>query len=132
MKLRDVTDKEVDSAVDSILAGGNPTSLVNEMMLDSTIKVQRRVNIKHAMLSSSYIRTDNSFEMLGAVSSTRERMVDVHNGKHYTTYQILFNGHVLAERRYVSDAEHMLGELIDSFNAHIGGPDEGEGSEEGR
>ena len=125
MKLRDVADKEVDSAVDSILNQGNPTSLVNEMMLDSSIRVQRRVNIKSAMLSSSYIRTDTAFEMLGAVSSTRERMVDVHNDKYYTTYQLLLNGHVLVRKRYVSEAEHMLGELIESFNAPIGeGEDE--------
>lgn len=128
MRHRDVTTEEVDAAVDGILSTGNPTALINEMMLDSSTKTHRRVNIKNTMLSSSYIRTDGAFEMLGAVSCTRERVVDVHSGVYFTTYRILFNGHVLAERRYRSGSEIRLGDLISSFNARISGPDEGEGN----
>ena len=127
MRRRDVTDAEVDYAVNNMLNGPG-IGLMNEMMLDSSVKTHRRIEIKNSMLSSTYCRDHKgSFTLLGAVSSTRERLVDVHSGVHYTTYKMLFNGHVLAMKRYMSEDEHKLGELIESFDAHIG-PNEGEGN----
>ena len=127
MRHRNVTDDEVDRAVSNVLNGPG-VGLMNEMMLDSMTKTHRRVQIKNSMLSSTYHRDENgSFELLGAVASSRERVVDVHSGIYYTTYRLMFNGHVLAMKRYQSDDEDKLGKLIESFNAQLG-PDEGEGN----